>query len=71
MVLHNSMSDTYTGLARKCQKHLSYTTCEHGLIDHGKDRKRSSKHNWTDRDYHAQDCKDIQHKYLKISYVST
>ena len=69
--MHTSMSDTYTSLARRCQKHLSYPTCEHGLIDHGKDTKRYSNNKWTDRDYHAQDCKDIQHKYLKISYVST
>ena len=44
---------------------FSDQTLEHGFIDHGEDMKKSSKHNWTEHEYHVQDRKDIQHKSVK------
>ena len=39
---------------------------KNGVIDQGKDRKRSSKRKWTDREYHVQDNADVAHKYVKM-----
>ena len=41
------------------------------LIYHRKCSKLSSKHKWTQREYHVQEIKDIQHKQVKFSCDST
>ena len=43
MVMHTSTTNTYISLAWKFKKNLSDPTRAHGLLDHGKDRKHSSK----------------------------
>ena len=53
-------------LAKKPQKYLSKEHHKHGVIDHGKYRKRSRKIKWTDREYHVQDNSDVAHKDVKI-----
>ena len=47
MVLHTVMSNIYISISRVFQKHLSYPTRAHGLIDHVKCRKQNSTHKWT------------------------
>ena len=41
------------------------------MLDHNKDRKYASKREWTDREYHVQERKDIPHISVKISYATT
>ena len=47
-------------------KNLSNDDRKHGLIDQGKDRKRSSKRKWTDREYHVQDNAGLLQKAVKM-----
>ena len=53
-------------LAKEFQKHLSNDDRKHGVINQGKDRKRASKTEWTDREYHVQDNADVAHKYMNM-----
>ena len=39
---------------------------KHGVIDKVKDREKSSKIKWTDREYHVQDNADVTQKYVKM-----
>ena len=52
---------TDISLAREFQKNISEPTQAHGLLDHGKDRKRANKEKWTERKYHFQDIKYVSH----------
>ena len=45
---------------------MSKDNLKHGVIGQGKDRKRSSKRKWTDRQYHVQDNSDVSHKDMKM-----
>ena len=56
-----STANTDISLEREFQKHISDPTQAHGLLDHGKDRKRASKKKWTEREYHLQDRKYVPH----------
>ena len=58
MFMHTAMINTYTIWVGEFQM-FSDQTLEHGFIDHGEDMKKSSKHNWTEHEYHVQDRKDI------------
>ena len=49
------MSNTDISLARVFQKRLSDPTRTYGFIDNGKDRKRASKREWMEREYHVQE----------------
>ena len=62
MVMHTSMSKLYINIEREFKKHLSGPTRSHGLIYHGKDRKRSSKCKLVECEYHVQEIKYVQHK---------
>ena len=66
MASHNSTANPYIRLAREFQKQLSDRTQEHGLLDHGKDRRRASKQKWTERKYHVQDRKYVSNTLVKI-----
>ena len=67
MVMNTSTSNTDISVSREFQKYISDPTRAYGLIDNGKDRKRASKHKWTDHEYHVQYRKYVQHKSVKIS----
>ena len=56
IVIHTTTINTYISISRVF-KNISDPTHAHGLIDHGKDRKRASKHKQTDREYHFKDKK--------------
>ena len=64
--MHYSTQSNDVGLDKEFQTHLSKKYYKHGVIDHGKCRKRSSKRKWADREYHIQDNSDVAHKYVKI-----
>ena len=61
MAMHTSTENTDISLAREFQKHLSDPTQVHGLLDHGKDRKRSSKRKWANCEYIYKEIKDMLH----------
>ena len=71
MLMYTSMSNTDISISREFKKHLSDPTCAHGLIDHGKDRKRDSKRKFMDWEYHVQNSKDVQQKQVKMSWDPT
>ena len=71
MSMHTSTENTDTSLAREFQKHLSDPTRAHSLLDHGKDRKISSKRKWNEHEYHFQDRKYLSHTSVKISCETT
>ena len=71
MVMHTSMSNIDTSIARECQEHLSDPTSAHGLIDHVEERKWAGKRKQTDHEYHVQDRKYVQHKSVKMSCAPT
>ena len=54
MEMYTSTVNTDISLAKKFQKHISEPTREHDLLDHGKDRKHSSKCKWTECEYYSQ-----------------
>ena len=64
--MHSCTPKKDVSLAKEFQKHMSKDDCKHGVIDQGKDRKRSSEIEWTDREYHVQDDADVAHKDVKI-----
>ena len=53
-------------MAKEFQKQMYKDDCKHGIIDQGKDSRRSIKIKCTDREYHVQDNADVVHKYVKM-----
>ena len=70
MAMHTSTANTEIILAREF-KTKSDPRRTHVLLDHGKDKKCSSKHNCNDSGYHVKDIKDVSHIIVKISYATT
>ena len=68
--MHTLMSNINIIIVRVFQKHLSDQKCAHWLIDHRTYRKLSSRHKWTDCEYHVQDKKYLQHKSVNMSCAS-
>ena len=48
------------------KKHLSNESHKHGIIDHRKHKKSSSKQNFTNKEYHVQHNKYVKHQDVKI-----
>ena len=69
--IHTSTTNTEISLAREFQKHISYPTWSHGLLDLGNDIKLGSKWKWNERDYHVHDRKYVSHISVKFSYATT
>ena len=65
IIMHSCTPKNDVSLAKELQKHLSNDYRKHGVIGKGKERKRSSKRKWKDREYHVQDNSDVAHKDLK------
>ena len=61
MEMHTSTANTDINLAREFQRNISDPTWAHGLLDHVKDIKRSSKRKWTVCEYYLQDIKYVPH----------
>ena len=53
VLMHSFTPIKDVSLAKYFQKHLSKDNRKHGFIYQVKDRKRSSKRKWTDREYHS------------------
>ena len=66
IIMHSCTPEKDISLDKYFQKHLSNDERKHGFIDQGKDRKRSSKRKFTDREYHVQDNAGVAHKDVKI-----
>ena len=64
--MHSCTQKNDVSLAKQLQTRLSKENRRHEVIDQGKNRKRSSKRKWTDREYHVQDNADVAHKYAKM-----
>ena len=64
--MHSYAPKNDASLDKELQKHLSKDYLKHGFIDHGKERKRSSKIKWTDREYHVQNNAYVAHKDVKM-----
>ena len=64
--MHYCTPTKYVSLNEEFPKHISNDDREHGIIDQGKDRKRSSKSKWTEREYHVQNNADVAHKDVKM-----
>ena len=64
MVVHTKKSDV--PLALEFQKHLFNESHKHGIKEDGRHKKTSSKQKWTNRYYHVQNSKDVDHQYLKM-----
>ena len=69
--MHISTKNADIILAKEFQKNLSDLTRAHGLIDNGKDIKIAIERKLTEREYHVQDKKDLQHKSVNISFACT
>ena len=58
-------------LASEFQKHLSTDARKHGVIDKGKLKKRASKRNWTEKEYHVQNDADVAQKDVIFFVLQT
>ena len=48
------------------QKHFFNESHKHGIKEDGRHKKTSSKQKWTNRYYHVQNSKYVDHQYLKM-----
>ena len=67
--MHTGTEKDGVSLAKEFQEHLTKEHRRNGVIDEGK-QKRFMEIKWIDREYHAQDNADVEHKYVKI-YCNT
>ena len=58
IIIHSCTHKNDVSLAKNF-KHLSKEHSKHGVIDQVRFRKRGSKREWTDREYHVQDNADV------------
>ena len=66
MVIHTGTCTYNVSLANEFQKHLSTAAQKHGVIYQGKYKKRPSKKNCTEREYHVKNDASVAHKDMKI-----
>ena len=66
MDIHAVTVKKYVSLAMEFQKHLFRESLKNGKIDHGENKKRTSKQKWNNRDYHVQNKDDVEHQHVKI-----
>ena len=68
MVMHTGTCTFDVILASKFQKHLSTMARKPGVIGQGKNKKRSRKQKWTEREYHVQNYSYVAQKEVKNIY---
>ena len=69
MAVHPATQNTYVSLSQESKKYLSKESRKHGIIYDGKHRKRQVK-KWTNRDYHMQHNKYVNHQDVKMYCVT-
>ena len=62
MVIHTGTRTSSVSFSSEFKKHLSIAVRKHGIIYQGKYKKRASKQNWTEREYHVHNYADIAQK---------
>ena len=62
ILMCSSTQNNYVSMTKELQNHMYKEHQQHGVIYHGKYRKRPIKIKWTDTEYHVQDNSDVAHK---------
>ena len=70
MTVHTATQNSDVSLAQEFQKHLSNVSHKHDILDNVKHKKRLSKNNWTNREYHVQHNKDVGHQGVNMYCVT-
>ena len=66
MEMETSTQDSDVSLAQGFQRQFSDESRKRGILDYGKDQKRSGKEKWTNREYCVQKSEDVEHQDVKM-----